>query len=456
MSIRQKIIGAAVGGLVGLFSCNASAFYASAVPPAAWSAAGTAATYATQGAAASAAAFERAFPGGFTGGTAAATVNAGGSTATRLPFAFRFASGAARSFAGFAFSNPLMMTMVLAPIAYNWFKDNGFTVVDGVWKKADPTVCSVDPCVEWSVRSGLYNSLWSGSVTIAAQNWALGASAASTAYSWSFVGCSSTCQFTRYGKGSLYPAGTDYIPPSSRTVAASPAVYNMIPTQSEFESAMGGKSLPDGIAQENAFPWPVDTPIINPDASIMPMPLRQPTGSPWPVPNSNPQSWSQPVSRITPANTPQLPWQVDITPEEVPSTNPTGMTSTATVTPTSPSGTTAPSPDLCALHPEASACKPALDLCKEHPEMSGCAKLDTPTGEIPKTTKNVTYAPESHFGGGGCPANVTFTPHGLPQMVLMDWSYACAKINSWVRPLVIAMGAWSALFILTGFKPNEG
>lgn len=95
------------------------------------------------------------------------------------------------------------------------------------------------------------------------------------------------------------------------------------------------------------------------------------------------------------------------------------------------------------------------DQCKKNPESVGCAEMDTPEGEIPKSTKVLTYAAESlGFGSGSCPADVTASVGGQ-SMTVFRYTPHCAIITTYVKPLVLMLSAFIAFFIvMPGGKPE--
>ncbi|MNV69783.1 hypothetical protein D3C71_1627090 [compost metagenome] len=78
----------------------------------------------------------------------------------------------------------------------------------------------------------------------------------------------------------------------------------------------------------------------------------------------------------------------------------------------------------------------------------GCADLDTPTGEIPRETKTITYAEESVFGGGSCPSDKQWssgtTGHSYK---LVDWTTLCGFALP-ARALVILLAIFAAFLIV--------
>ncbi len=88
------------------------------------------------------------------------------------------------------------------------------------------------------------------------------------------------------------------------------------------------------------------------------------------------------------------------------------------------------------------------DPCKENPDSLGCAKMDTPDGDIPKASKNITYTVQNPFGGGSCPADKYQTLHTGQTLKVVDWATPCGYIASYVRPVLILLGSWMAMMLL--------
>jgi len=190
--------------------------------------------------------------------------------------------------------------------------------------------------------------------------------------------------------------------------------------------------------------WPVKDPVVNPDTSGKPQPLFVPTGNPVKNPKFDPsqpvsatnQPYLQPGIRVVPAPAPGKPWQVDVQPVDRPVD--------------SPEPKPEPKPD-----PEPSdgdqPREDDRDLCERNPDILACAKpeLDTPDGEIPKKTVDVSYQPENLFGGGACPADKTMTAHGV-QLKVWDWQQGCGYITSYVRPVILVLCACVAMAIIAG------
>lgn len=90
------------------------------------------------------------------------------------------------------------------------------------------------------------------------------------------------------------------------------------------------------------------------------------------------------------------------------------------------------------------------DHCKTNPDTVGCTKLgEPPTGDIPKTTKTVSFTAENlSLGGGSCPPPYTWTDSaGSHAISLQPW---CDFASSIIKPLLLAFAALSAYFIVAG------
>lgn len=207
--------------------------------------------------------------------------------------------------------------------------------------------------------------------------------------------------------------------------------------QPEFVDRLAKHPMPETVPLELPRPSPLPieqpSPWINPSPGPNPshQPYRVPTGEPSPIPNTDPQQWRQPYIDIIPAPTPDNPWRVDLKPGETTSTNPKPVENPQ------PDGEDKPTPEE------------DKSLCEKYPDILACSKpeLDIPDGEIPKVTKQITYAEEGGFGGGSCPSNVYANLHGKQTMVY-EWTRTCSVVSTYIRPIILLLGAMGALFIL--------
>ena len=372
----------------------------------------------------------------------ALTANVGGQ-AVKMPAAYRLAANAPRIAAAAVYLHPGVRTAVAVA---GWL-----ITAKLVWDEASKTWRETADRtqtngLEWNDGYGVWHATPSAACR----------SSASTRtsrdgdgmYSWSFVSASAAgaCKqsFRRQGDATTTPIEFQL---TSRPTQAEgcPAGWTATPAgclspaleQPQFVEKLGNAPMPSPVPLELPYPTPLPieqpSPWINPTPGENPQsqPLRVPTGQPVPIPNTDPQQYRQPYVDIVPAPTPDQPWRVDIKPGEVTSTDPNPAEN--------------PAPDA--------EDKPAEEqdksLCEKHPEILACSKpeLDVPDGEIPRETKTVTYAEEGGFGGGSCPGNI-YSNVGGNSIMVYNWSETCGVVSTYLRPIILLLGAMGALFIL--------
>ena len=208
---------------------------------------------------------------------------------------------------------------------------------------------------------------------------------------------------------------------------------------------------PKTVTQEEAVeeltkhPMPADVPRHIPEPLPVELPEYQPmfipTGNPVPNPSYNPsqpvspsnQPFVQPGVKVEPAPSPSAPWQVDVKPVNRPTESPTGAVDPTT----EPSTTETPREDG----------KEDRDFCDKNPESLACTELDTPEGEIPKSTFEVSYSIENSWGSGSCPSDKYATIAGR-SIKVYDWAQTCDYVATYVRPMLLVLCALGALFIV--------
>jgi hypothetical protein len=91
------------------------------------------------------------------------------------------------------------------------------------------------------------------------------------------------------------------------------------------------------------------------------------------------------------------------------------------------------------------------EKCKAGDKTLGCAEMDTPEGEIPKTTKNITFTPEEGpMGSGQCPADQSMSFMSAPTIgsaKVVDWQSFCGVAIP-LRAVILAMASIMAFFIV--------
>lgn len=78
-------------------------------------------------------------------------------------------------------------------------------------------------------------------------------------------------------------------------------------------------------------------------------------------------------------------------------------------------------------------------------------ELEIPEPEQQETDTNINF-------NGSCPAKITlvnFNYHGNQQNWEVDFSEWCSAVTTYIRPIVISMGAFSAVLIVSGVRINE-
>jgi hypothetical protein len=87
--------------------------------------------------------------------------------------------------------------------------------------------------------------------------------------------------------------------------------------------------------------------------------------------------------------------------------------------------------------------------CEKSPDTLGCAKLDTPEIPVPKSTKNVDYAPDDlGFGSGSCPSPISGTAAGRTYTI--SYQPMCDLATNILRPVLLAMAALMSYFMVVG------
>jgi hypothetical protein len=87
--------------------------------------------------------------------------------------------------------------------------------------------------------------------------------------------------------------------------------------------------------------------------------------------------------------------------------------------------------------------------CEKSPDTLGCAKLDTPDTPVPKSTKNVDYAPDNlGFGSGACPSPISASAAGRTYTI--SYQPMCDLATNVLRPVLLAMAALMAYFMVVG------
>lgn len=424
---RNVLCGLSVAAALGSFQV-AHAGYAQATPPVGWSAGGGAGGSFTGTKAANGATF-------LSGSVSTnASLNVGG-RAVSMPATMRFAANAPRVAAAAIMLHPGIRTAAsiavwlgLAGLVYDaatntWFApDQTHIVSDGYVYLVVGDSGQMSPTPEAACYS--YTSKYPNFTNVAFT----GGKCTYSAY-----GYRETRDIQKYSNSSC-PVGW-YHTPAGCTQTAQPKTVT--PEQAVEEIIK--HPMPDDAPKYIPEPLPVEMPYFEP--------LFIPTGNPVANPKYDPskplspenQPFVQPGTKVSPAPAPGAPWQVDTVPVNRP-------------TPT-PEGSTEPSTEPSTDTPREDG-KEDRDFCDKNPNVLACLELDTPEGEIPKGTFNVTYSVENSWGNGSCPADKYSTLAGKSVKVY-DWEQTCDYVATYVRPILYVLTLIGVLLMLIPGKSES-
>jgi len=323
---------------------------------------------------------------------------------------------------------PLQIGMAL----YDLAKELGFNVgrnPDGSIKveKSDSSVCTVAPCYEY-IFAGDPAAVWRSTPMAAAidfQAWR-----ASQGVHFTIEWCD---------PNPSYPLNLCKFVPSSGSPSFSGASYRSAAPSSSAYVPSTVQELQDSIASQSGWPEgsAISRTIADASAAGEQFPTEQPIVSgPATSPGTKSTLTKADGSTVTTNTTNNFNYAGDkvthTTTTVVNNYNPTTNTTTTETTVEEPAKE-----------------QEQKDECTENPDRISCSELDTPDGDIPTTSKDLTYSPENlGFGNGTCPANITRTVHGQ-SVVLFDYTQPCNIISSYIKPLVLAISAFIAFMILT-------
>jgi len=402
-------------------SLSVQAGYAQLQPPSGWSQGGTAGN--TFKVAANEA-------GWLVNGTVRtnAALNIGG-RAIVVPAALRLAANAPTIAAAAMFGNPWTAALLLlAPIAVSWVAENGlfFDTQQNKWQVTEKQSSTKYYC------GGPSSSTIMGSCTAMVDDWNAkyhNNPNGNNSFYWQKVrSCDNSGCLVEMRAGSLTGAVDDVQFRATSSDVAFGTTTRGVFDISEFQRLASLSPMPSKVANEIPANYPVEKPLLNPDANGVPQPLNVPNGNPIPIPNTNPQQYRVPQISIKPAVTSD-PWTADVKTEEVITTDPNAS---------------APNPQQ-----PASTTTTDSDLCIKYPNILACSKpdLDTPSGDIPKTNKTITFTDQNPFAGGSCPADVFYTLSRGQSLKIWNWQKACSYALP-IRAIIIALASFSAFLIV--------
>jgi hypothetical protein len=361
-----------------------------------------------------------------------------------MPATMRFAANAPRVAAAAIMLHPGIRT---AAAVAGWLGLAGlvYDATSGLWTAPNDGALPADVYqsdgYEWSVN--WWGVTYTGSSASGTCAKISGPSIVSSVYDPRWGGF---CDIKYYNNKELYPDWISSGAPSVNKIGPSSCPSGWYVTPAGCVQSPPPKTLTQEEAIEEIVkhPMPADVPRHIPEPLPVELPEYQPmfipTGNPVPNPSYNPsqpvspsnQPFVQPGVKVEPAPSPSAPWQVDVKPVNRPTESPTGSTE-----PTTEPSTDTPREDG----------KEDRDFCDKNPDSLACTELDTPEGEIPKSTFDVSYSIENTWGSGSCPADKYATLAGKSVKVY-DWAQTCDYVATYVRPILLVLCALGALFIV--------
>lgn len=301
----------------------------------------------------------------------------------------------------------------------------------GAPEQTDPEVCTVGPCLEWSYSGIVPADTWLPSKQSACdyhKAW-YNAQSFPEAIDKDVATADQRCLYTRVYKSTGEPEGGPFpLPLTSRSAPPkSPTWYPSTPQA--IRDALYKKDPQPGIVNELdgiGAPLPVqDVTVTGP--IVITGPTVTTTNN---IDNSvktttTTNNYTYNGNRVTNSGT--------TTKSET--TKADGTKTEETTTTTSPGDEEPAKPE-----------DPVVQ-CDKYPNSLGCSEIDTPSLDIPKDTKNITFREESVFSGGSCPANKTMSLRNVGAVTVWDWNQACSYIVQ-IRALVLALATFAAFLII--------
>lgn len=328
---------------------------------------------------------------------------------------------------------PIGMAVFAAPFVLEWLTSSGGRVSPTdptALERTDPSVCTVAPCYVYRVVD--YET------TFESPSFATACGQARSAFDARFSGyivpvttSYPTCNANRYSAGGEYegliswnntrvtvlPSGSAWLPSSMDDIAP-------YMKQTPFDPRVIGEVLDKG----GDIPFPAPT-VSGPSEILGPQ-------SETPNPDGS-KTVSQPKSFFTFQGDTVTNTKNETTVTVVNVDNSVRTVTTTTTTPVASSGT-----------------QKTEDPCLANPDRNGCRKdhFDVPEGEIPKTTKTITFAAENlGFAGGSCPANRTQVIGNGQTITTADWVTTCDMTVTYAKPMILIMATFAAMMIIFGF-----
>ena len=379
-----------------------------------------------------------------------------------VPVAMPIATGVnvALSVATAFSSNPAILVATAAWALYQAYlaTKNITPKADGTFEKVDQSLFCETNCYQYQVAYS--NVPYSKSASGAITSWASTVNDNQNTYSFeSYDPSTSMATVRKVTKSNVVndpnPTSTSYFSKELWKQAIPPwSEAKVIPyTPQDVGRDMAQSPMPQPLQDALPYSYPVAPPVLNPDASGNPKITRIPLGSPSPVqlpspnPENLPQTWKTPVIDLIPSPTVDDPWRIETVPRDIVKTSPSPI-----VDPLNPNPTTGPIPTQPETEPGTKTAEKQPSLCEQYPDILACAKPDLNTPDRPELEtkpKDITYAPQSGWGGGGgaCPA----PRHLNGAKVDFEFTMFC-NFMSGIKPIVLAFASLAAGMIIIGAR----
>jgi hypothetical protein len=332
---------------------------------------------------------------------------------------------------------------VAAPFALQWLTSAGGRINPntGALERSDPKLCTTGPCYWWKYRNVRYRSHNEACQAYADYQNGLNNGYRSEAYAVDDTTSSCFVKEVRISNGVVTLNGMFGVGVSTDGSRApdSPTWYPS--SMDDISPYMRDKPVDPGIVKEVTDagqdlgnpPLQVTGPASVPGQSVISVTNNATNNSTTTTTTTTTNNYTYEGNKVT--NTGSSTSSQTTTATK----NPDGTTTTASTG----TGTTTTTPGDPAEPPEQKV------QCDKYPNSLGCAELDTPDGEIPKDTKNVSFSAEDPFGGGRCPADVmaSFRAIGGQSLKIVDWTTFCGQAVP-LRGLVLALASIMAFFII--------
>jgi hypothetical protein len=301
---------------------------------------------------------------------------------------------------------------------------------DGSLEMKNSNVCDVGPCYQYQISD--YNGNFGPwfSTPQGACGW--GSSTGLDSYTYTTSGgpggqCIFWAVTKNVSRQEVDPQPAAYVPVT--TAEAATAISLNAPTSAEVQALY-----------DAGFPPEIPAPVITGPARVF-------TGNTVELLSPNERRLTEEWKNLDYSTPGEVKVQTE---KKVTVTSDPKTTTTTTLNPdgtTTTSTTTEPATTKTETRTDDEELDPK-DPCKGFVNRLGCMDIDTPSADIPKSSKTIAYQEESVFGAGSCPVNLTANVSTLGHSVTVwDWQKTCAMALP-LRALVLALATFAALLIV--------